>query len=97
MSIDSSSCSTIPSHDQIAKDVKAIVAELASISADEIREDHQVFDDLGFDSLDIIECTMEIEEHFDISVPDELGERAKTVGQIIAGVETLLGQPRSDA
>ena len=75
---------------RIVQEVKQIVAEFSNVPADEIRENHNVFDDLGWDSLDIVECTMEIEEHFGISVPDELGDRVKTVGEIVAGVVTLL-------
>jgi acyl carrier protein len=76
--------------DRVRDEIKQIVAEFSNIAAEEIREDHNVFDDLGWDSLDIVECTMEIEEHFDISVPDDLAENIKTVGEIIDGVRQLL-------
>jgi acyl carrier protein len=80
----------VAANDRVRDEVKQIVAEFSSIKAEEIREDYNVFDDLGWDSLDVVECTMEIEEHFGISVPDELGENIKTVGEIIDGVLQLL-------
>ncbi len=92
----SPSCGTVLPRDRIAQDVKQIVAEFSNVAADEIRENQNVFDDLGWDSLDIVECTMEIEEHFGISVPDELADRVQTVGQIVAGVVTLLAELRPE-
>jgi len=50
--------------------------------------------DLGCDSLDVIEITMEVEEHFDVTVPDEASERIDTVGQIADGVLELRGRGR---
>jgi acyl carrier protein len=70
--------------------VKTIVAEYSTVSATEIREEHHLENDLGLDSLDIVEISMEIEEHFDISVPDEISGQAATVGAIVDGVLTLL-------
>ena len=49
--------------------------------------------ELPWDSLDLVECVMEIEEEFDVSVPDELVEEAKTVGDITDGVLALLQPP----
>jgi len=45
-----------------------------------------------WERLDLVEITMEVEEHFDISVSDELGENTRTVGNIADGVERLLEQ-----
>jgi acyl carrier protein len=78
---------------QVFEAVKAIVAEHATFSATEIRPEHHLENDLGCDSLDIVEISMEIEEHFDISIPDdELSERGMTVGAIVEGVMQLLTQ-----
>ncbi|MCC6124028.1 MAG: acyl carrier protein [Pirellulales bacterium] len=75
---------------QVFEAVKAIVAEHATFSAAEIRPEHHLENDLGCDSLDIVEISMEIEEHFDISIPDEISEQTKTVGSIVEGVMQLL-------
>jgi acyl carrier protein len=84
----------LQSRDAILNDVKAIVAKFANLGSDQIHEDHTLLGDLGMDSLDIVECTMEIEEHFDISVPDEIAERIKTVGDAADGVLALLAGRR---
>jgi acyl carrier protein len=75
---------------QIFEAVRTIVAEHATARAEDIREEHHLENDLGCDSLDIVEISMEIEEHFDISIPDEVSERSPTVGAIMDGVIELL-------
>jgi acyl carrier protein len=92
-----SSCKVAPSHDRILGEVKQIVGEFSSIAPDEVRENHTLLGDLAWDSLDVVEFTMEIEEHFDVSVPDELVDRAKTVGDVADGVFMLLAQPQPDS
>jgi len=80
------------SHQQLLDEVKRIVSEFASMPAEDIQETHDLFTDLGCDSLDIVEITMEVEEHFDISVPDDQEQEIRTVGDIADGVLRLLGQ-----
>jgi acyl carrier protein len=63
---------------------------------EQIEETHTLLADLGCDSLDIIEITMEVEEHFDISVPDDQEQDVRTVGDIVDGVLRLLGRRRDD-
>jgi acyl carrier protein len=90
----SPTCETVPSREQIAEDVKRIVADFSEIPRDEIRENHLLIEDLGWDSLDLVECSMEVEEEFGISIPDELVEKVKRVSDIIDGVSALLAQPQ---
>ena len=78
------------SRDRVLTEVTEIVAEYSSTLPDEIRDKHRMVEDLGCDSLDLMEIVMEFEEHFDISVPDELAEKAKTVGDMTDGVVQLL-------
>ncbi|MGA2067256.1 MAG: phosphopantetheine-binding protein [Thermoguttaceae bacterium] len=85
---------TVPGRDRVLGDVKQIISEFVDVAADRIRETDDLLNDLGCDSLDIVEVTMELEEHFDISVPDELQERLRTVGGIADGVLQLLSQPQ---
>ena len=80
------------SRDSILEDVKQIVSEHVAVPPDEMRPDNRLIEDLGCDSLDIIEITMEVEEQFDISVPDELGDQIATVGDVADGVVELLEQ-----
>ena len=91
MPINSSPSDAVHSRrDCVLADVKVIVAEHASIPAEEIREDHHLFDDLACDSLDIVEIAMEIEEQFDAPVSDDLGDRVRTVRDVADGVLQLL-------
>ena len=90
------SCEAVPSRERVLGEVKRIVAEFSNAKPDEIQEDHALFEDLGWDSLDLVECTMEIEEEFEISVPDDRTEHIKTVGNIVDGVLSLLTKPRTD-
>jgi acyl carrier protein len=78
------------SRDRVVEDVKRIVAETMGISPEIVREQSALEADLGADSLDVIEITMEVEEHFDITVPDEVGDRIRTVSEIADGVVQLL-------
>jgi acyl carrier protein len=92
MSISGSmSCGVLPSREQVLREVREIVAESSGMVPETLRED-QLLRELSWDSLDQTECAMEIEEHFDISVPDELIDQAKTVGGVADGVLALLAQ-----
>lgn len=67
--------------------IKEIIAEQLGIEADTIDEKTNIMEDLGADSLDIVEMLMAIEESFSITVPDEAIPGLKTVGDIFAYVE----------
>jgi acyl carrier protein len=82
----------VPSRDCVLEDVKRVLSELLSIPRAEINESQTLLGDLAMDSLEIVECSMEIEEHFEITVPDELMEHAKTVGHVVDGVLMLLAK-----
>jgi len=73
------------------EDVKRIVAEHMGIAADTIQDDSNLEIDIGCDSLDLVEIMMEVEEHFDIKVPDEIAEEVDTIGDVADGVLGLLG------
>jgi acyl carrier protein len=87
-----SSNGKILSRQEVLEDVKRIVSEFATVPPGQIQESHALLADLGCDSLDIVEITMEVEEHFDISVPDDQEQEIRTVGDIADGVLRLLGQ-----
>ena len=81
---------TLPSREQVLEEVKQLVAEQVALPTREIREEHDLIADLGYDSLDVVELAMELEEHFDITVPDAMSEQARSVGQIADGVMQLI-------
>jgi acyl carrier protein len=85
-------CEAVAARERVAVDVKRIVAEVSGVALDVIQEDQTLFGDLAWDSLDLVECAMEIEEHFDLSVPDEMTDEVKMVGDVIEGVLTLLAK-----
>jgi acyl carrier protein len=97
MSLENSrDCGTLLSREQVLEQVKQIVAEFAVMPPTEIRETHLLLEELGLDSLDLVECSMEVEEEFGVSVSDQMVEQVKTVGDIVDGVMELLAQPRAE-
>lgn len=67
----------------IEEKVKSIIVEQLGISEDEVKPEASFIDDLGADSLDIVELVMAMEEEFEIEIPDEEAENIKTVGDAI--------------
>lgn len=63
--------------------VRDIVAEQLGVDKDKVSPDTSFVNDLGADSLDTVELVMELEEEFDISIPDDAAEKIQTVGQAI--------------
>ncbi len=69
-------------------DIKEVVVEQLSVSADEVKEDAKFVEDLGADSLDVVELVMALEEKFDIEIPDDEAEKIATVADVVAYVES---------
>ncbi len=63
--------------------VREIVIEQLGVSADEVISEASFIDDLGADSLDIVELVMAMEESFDVEIPDEDAEKIQTIGSAI--------------
>ena len=63
--------------------VKKLLAEQLNISVDTINEDSKIIEDLGADSLDVVEMLMVLEDEFDVTVSDEESLKLKTVGDIV--------------
>jgi len=70
-------------HDEIFGKVKDVIVEQLSVEEDDINVDASFIDDLGADSLDIVELVMALEDTFGVSIPDEEAESIKTVGDAI--------------
>jgi len=71
----------------IFDDVKEVVVEQLNVNADDVKEDSKFVDDLGADSLDVVELVMALEEKFDIEIPDEDAEKIATVGDAVKFIE----------
>ena len=64
-----------------------IGAEQLGVSKDQITGETSFVNDLGADSLDTVELVMELEEEFDITIPDDAAEKIQTVGQAIEYID----------
>ena len=68
--------------------IKAIVAEQLSADPEKITLETSIIDDLGADSLDIVELVMALEEKYGVEIPDEDAEKINTIGDIVNYVES---------
>ena len=75
----------------VEEKVKEIVCEQLGISEDEVSPEKHFIDDLGADSLDIVELVMEFEKEFNIDIPDEDAEKLRTVGDAIGYLNQKMG------
>jgi acyl carrier protein len=67
--------------------VRSIIADQLGITEDEIKPESKFIEDLGADSLDIVELIMAMEEEFQTEIPDEEAEKIRTVGDAIEYVK----------
>ena len=70
-----------------AEQVKDIIVKQLGVKPEEVTPDASFTDDLGADSLDLVEVVMALEEEFDGQIPDEAAEKIKTVGDAINFIE----------
>lgn len=74
----------------IEERVKQIIVEQLDVSEDEVTPEASFIDDLGADSLDIVELVMAMEEVFDVEIPDEEAENIRTVQDAINYIQEHL-------
>ncbi|MDD2954785.1 MAG: acyl carrier protein [Oscillospiraceae bacterium] len=67
--------------------VRKIICDQLDVEEDEVTMEATIADDLGADSLDIVDLVMSLEEEFDTEIPDEETENIKTVGDIVRYIE----------
>lgn len=72
----------------IEERVRTIICDQLAVDADKVTKTASFIDDLGADSLDIVELVMTMEEEFDMDIPDEEAEKLKTVGDVINYIQT---------
>lgn len=70
--------------------IKAILADQLNIKADKIQENSKIIEDLGADSLDIVEMLMTVEDKFNVSVSDEEAVNMRTVKDIVSLLESKI-------
>ena len=69
--------------EEILKKIKGIIVEQLGITENSITMESSFIDDLGADSLDIVELIMALEEEFDTEIPDADAEKVVTVGDVV--------------
>lgn len=67
--------------------IKEILADQLDASTDVMTMESDIADDLGADSLDVVELLMAIEDEFDVEIPDEEIENIKTIGDLVKYIE----------
>jgi len=72
--------------------VKRIIAEQLGIDEEDITPDASFTEDLGADSLDLVELVMAFEDGFDIEIPDEDAEKIKTVADAVNYIQSKIGE-----
>ncbi len=72
----------------VEEKVKNIIVEQLNVDAESVTAEASFIEDLGADSLDIVELVMTMEEEFDMEIPDEDAEKIKSVGDVISYVKT---------
>lgn len=74
----------------IRERIVEIVHQQSGYPVEEIHDRSLLVEDLGFDSLTMVETAMELEDEFDVKVPDALMETVRTVSDVVAGMQRLL-------
>ena len=69
--------------EEIFEKVKAIIVEQLGVAEASVEMEASCIDDLGADSLDIVELVMALEEEFDLEIPDSDAEKVVTVGDVV--------------
>ena len=75
----------------IADRIKDIIVEQLGVNADQINPGAKFIEDLGADSLDLVELIMALEEEFGTEIPDEEAEKLQTVGDVAKYIEDTQG------
>ena len=71
----------------IFEKVKSIIVDQLDVDENKVTMDANIQDDLGADSLDIVDLVMSFEDEFDMEIPDDQVENIKTVGDVVKYVE----------
>lgn len=73
--------------EEIFSKVKGVIVQQLSVGEEQVIEKASFADDLGADSLDVVELVMALEEEFGVEIPDEDAEKITTVGQAVEYIE----------
>ncbi|EAI4435876.1 acyl carrier protein [Campylobacter lari] len=73
----------------IFDDVKKVVVEQLSVDEDAVKMESKIIEDLGADSLDVVELVMALEEKFDVEIPDNDAEKLVKIEDVVNYIENL--------
>ena len=73
----------------IFDEVRDVVVEQLSVAPDAVKLESKIIEDLGADSLDVVELVMALEEKFEVESPDSEAEKLKTIQDVVTFVEGL--------
>lgn len=77
--------------EDITERVTGIISSQLDVEKEKVKLETNFINDLGADSLDIVELVMELEEEFDMSIPDEDAEKIRTVGEAVEYIKNHEG------
>ena len=70
-------------------DVRDVVVEQLSVAKDAVKLESKIIEDLGADSLDVVELVMALEEKFEVEIPDSDAEKLITINDVVTYIENL--------
>lgn len=73
----------------IFEDVRDVVVEQLSVAPDAVKLESKIIEDLGADSLDVVELVMALEEKFEVEIPDSDAEKLITINDVVSYIEIL--------
>ncbi len=73
---------------EIFERVKKIIVDRLGVDESEVTPEASFKDDLGADSLDVVELVMELEDEFELEISDEEAEKINTVGEVVEYIKT---------
>ena len=72
--------------------VRDIIVDQFDVDSEEVTAESSIIDDLGADSLDVVDLISSVEDEFDVEIPDDKVEGIKTVGDIVAYIESVTSE-----
>lgn len=72
--------------------IRDIIVDQLDASDDDVTAEASIIDDLGADSLDVVDLISSVEDEFDVEIPDEEVENIKTVGDIVSYIESATSE-----